>query len=117
LFNGFATGLALSRRFFTPVFFVSVDLPLDLSSIDWSSQFFWCFSLSLTALAVVSKFGGALLIKENMAKKVAIGMSMVPSREVGLVFAELGQISQRLGLKKPIECQLSFPESRKTRYS
>ncbi len=121
LLGGFATGLALSRRFFipfgialskdqdfsshvhqqmkpiiqlfTPIFFVSVGLSLNLSSIDWSSQFFWCFSISLTALAVVSKFGGALLIKENMAKKVAIGMSMVPRGEVGLVFAELGKIS------------------------
>jgi len=121
LLGGFATGLALSRRFFipfgialskdqdfsthvdqemkpiiqlfTPIFFVSVGLSLDLSSIDWSSQFFWYFSLSLTALAVVSKFGGALLIKEKMVNKIAIGMSMVPRGEVGLVFAELGKMS------------------------
>lgn len=121
LLGGFATGLALSRRFFipfgialsanqdfsshvnqqmkpivqlfTPIFFVSVGLSLDLSAVNWSSQFFWYFSLSLTALAVVSKFGGALLIKEKLATKIVIGMSMVPRGEVGLVFAELGRVS------------------------
>ena len=117
LLGGFATGLALSRRFFipfgialranqnysehvhkqmkpiiqlfTPIFFVYIGLSLDLSAIDWSSHFFWYFSLSLTALAIVSKIGGALLIKENLARKLVIGMSMVPRGEVGLVFAEI----------------------------
>jgi len=121
LLGGFATGLALSRRFFipfgialrrhqdfsehvenqmkpiiqlfTPIFFVSVGLSLDLSAVNWNSQFFWYFSLSLTSLAVVSKFGGALLVKEKLASKIAIGMSMVPRGEVGLVFAELGRVS------------------------
>jgi len=119
LLGGFATGLALSRRFFipfgialradrnfsiemhnqmkpiiqlfTPIFFVSVGLSLDLSEVNWSSHFFWYFSISLTALAIVSKIGGALLIKEKLASKVVIGMSMVPRGEVGLVFAELGR--------------------------
>jgi Kef-type K+ transport system membrane component KefB len=121
LLGGFATGLALSRRFFipfgvaikadqdfskhvhrqmkpiiqlfTPLFFVAVGLQLDLSDIDFSSHFFWYFSLSLTALAVVSKIGGALLIKEQFARKIAIGMAMVPRGEVGLIFAELGRVS------------------------
>ena len=121
LLGGFATGLALSRRFFipfgialrvnqdfskhvdqqmrpiiqlfTPIFFVSVGLSLDLSAVNWSSHFFWYFSLSLTAVAVVSKFGGAFLIKEKLASKIVIGMSMVPRGEVGLVFAELGRVS------------------------
>lgn len=119
LLGGFVTGLALSRRFviplgmalhenvdfsnhvhqqmkpiiqlFTPIFFVSVGLSLDLSEIDWSSHFFWSFSLSLTALAVVSKLGGALLIKENIARKIFIGIAMMPRGEIGLVFAELGR--------------------------
>ncbi len=121
LLGGFATGLALSRRFFipfgialsedqdfsshvhqqmkpiiqlfTPIFFVSVGLSLDLSEVNWSSSFFWYFSLSLTLLAIVSKFGGALLIKEKMAHKIIIGMSMIPRGEVGLIFAELGRVS------------------------
>jgi Kef-type K+ transport system membrane component KefB len=121
LLGGFATGLALSRRFFipfgvalradpefsthvheqmkpiiqlfTPIFFVFVGLSLDLSTIDWSSQFFWYFSLSLAAVAIVSKIGGALLIREKFARKLVIGMSMVPRGEVGLVFAEVGRTS------------------------
>jgi Kef-type K+ transport system membrane component KefB len=121
LLGGFATGLALSRRFFlpfgvalradpifsshvheqmkpiihlfTPIFFVTVGLSLDLSEIDWGSRFFWLFSLSLVFLAIVSKLGGALLIREKIGRRIAIGMAMVPRGEVGLVFAELGRSS------------------------
>lgn len=121
LLGGFATGLALSRRFFipfgvalkadpdfsehvhnqmkpiihlfTPIFFVAVGLSLDLSQIDWSSHFFWFFSISLTLVAIVTKFGGAFLIREKFARKLVIGMAMVPRGEVGLVFAELGRSS------------------------
>ena len=119
LLGGFATGLALSRRFFiplgaalkadpdysnhvheqmkpiiqlfTPIFFVTVGLSLDLSSLDWSSIFFWTFSISLAAMAILSKIVGALLVNEKFARRVIIGMSMVPRGEVGLVFAELGR--------------------------
>jgi len=119
LLGGFATGLALSRRFFlpfgvalkadpkfsahvndqmkpiiqlfTPIFFAAVGLSLDLSSLDWSSLFFWVFSLSLAAVAILSKVCAALLIRENFARRVIIGMSMVPRGEVGLVFAEIGR--------------------------
>jgi Kef-type K+ transport system membrane component KefB len=122
LLGGFATGLALSRRFFipfgvalranpdfskhvheqmkpiinlfTPVFFVTVGLSLDLSEINWGSHFFWSFSISLAVLAIVSKMVGALLIREKFARKIVIGMAMVPRGEVGLVFAELGRSSE-----------------------
>lgn len=124
LLGGFATGLALSQRFFipfgvslradpefsthiheqmkpiihlfTPIFFVTVGLSLDLSQIDWGSQFFWLFSISLTLLAIVTKMGGAILIRENMARRVATGLAMVPRGEVGLVFAELGRMTNLL---------------------
>ncbi|WP_196141007.1 cation:proton antiporter [Aliikangiella sp. G2MR2-5] len=121
LLGGFATGLALSQRFFipfgvslradpefsdhvhsemkpiiqlfTPIFFVMVGLSLDLSEIDWTSHFFWYFSVSLTAIAIVSKMGGAILIREKFARRVVTGMAMVPRGEVGLIFAELGRTS------------------------
>jgi len=121
LLGGFVTGLALSQRFFipfgvalradpefsshvhdqmkpiihlfTPIFFVTVGLSLDLSEIDLTSHFFWLFSISLTVLAIVSKMGGALLIREKFGRKIVIGMAMVPRGEVGLVFAELGRSS------------------------
>jgi Kef-type K+ transport system membrane component KefB len=121
LLGGFATGLALSRRFFlpfgvalkaepefsgrvqlqmkpiiqlfTPIFFVMVGLSLDLSSLDWTSSFFWIFSISLAAVAILAKIAGAALLRESLARRTIIGMSMVPRGEVGLVFAELGRQS------------------------
>jgi len=121
LFGGFVAGLALSRKFFipfgialradanfsihiqkqmkpiiqlfTPIFFVTVGLSLDLSEINWTSQFFWLFSITLTVIAIVSKMGGALLLKEKLAFRIATGMAMAPRGEVGLIFAELGRSS------------------------
>ena len=62
-----------------------------MSSLDWGSVFFWTFSISLTAIAVLTKIVGALLVNETFARRIIIGMSMVPRGEVGLVFAELGR--------------------------
>ena len=121
LLGGFAAGIALSRRFFlpfgltlrvderfaneihtqmrpiihlfTPIFFVMVGLSLDLSSVDWTSAFFWIFSLALLAVAIVGKLAGGLVVSETAHTRVLIGMAMVPRGEVGLIFAELGRVS------------------------
>ena len=121
LLGGFAAGLALSRRFFlpfgialrtdkifsnqiekqmrpiiqlfTPIFFVMVGLSLNLREIDWSSPFIWSFSLLFFIIAVLGKFSGALFIKESWRMKFMIGLAMVPRGEVGLIFAELGRVS------------------------
>jgi Kef-type K+ transport system membrane component KefB len=121
LLGGFAAGIALSRRFFlplgltlrvdpefhddisnqmrpiiqlfTPIFFVMVGLSLDLSAVDWSSAFVWTFSLSLTAVAIVGKIAGGLIVPGNPYTRIAIGMSMVPRGEIGLIFAELGRVA------------------------
>ena len=118
LLGGFAAGLALSRRFFlpfgmhlktdsefsehihsemtpviqlfTPIFFVTVGLGLDLRDVDWLSAGFWLFSMTLLGVAIFSKFAGALLISEPLTRRIVIGMAMVPRGEVGLVFAGLG---------------------------
>lgn len=122
LLGGFAAGLALSRRFFlpfgisirtdadfanrveqqmkpiihlfTPIFFVMVGLSLNLREIDWGSPFIWVFSLSLVVVAIVGKLAGAWLIRESWYTRWAIGMAMVPRGEVGLIFAELGRVSE-----------------------
>jgi len=122
LLGGFAAGLALSRRFFlpfgialhadpsfaeriekqmrpiiqlfTPIFFVYVGLSLNLREIDWSSPFIWSFSLSLLVLALTGKLLGALFIKETWSTRFLVGMAMMPRGEVGLVFAELGRVSE-----------------------
>jgi len=119
LLGGFAAGIALSRRFFlpfgmaiqtdhdfsqrierqmkpivqlfTPIFFVAVGLSLDLSAVDWGSMFFWGLSLTLVVLAICTKFTGALFINEPFARRIVVGMAMVPRGEVGLIFAGLGK--------------------------
>lgn len=119
LLGGFASGLALSRRFFmpmgiairtdpdfahrleegvtpiiqlfTPIFFVTVGLSLNFRTIDWGSAFIWEFSLTLFLAAALSKFVAGFLIREGTLRRVAIGLAMVPRGEVGLIFAELGR--------------------------
>jgi Kef-type K+ transport system membrane component KefB len=122
LLGGFAAGLALSRRFFlpfgialardttfageverdmkpivqmfTPIFFVTVGLSLDLREVAWTSSFIWVFSLSVGIVAIAGKIaGGHLLIREHWLMRSAVGMAMVPRGEVGLIFAELGRTS------------------------
>ncbi len=121
LLGGFAAGLALSRRFFlpfgvalhqeakfanrienqmrpiiqlfTPIFFVMVGLSLNFRDIDWSSSFIWSFSAVFFTIAVIGKYAGAIFLHQRLAMRIAIGMSMVPRGEVGLIFAELGRVS------------------------
>jgi len=120
LLGGFAAGLALSRRFFlpfgialaanprfaseveqgirpivhlfTPIFFVFVGLSLDLREVDWGSLFIWAFSISVAFVAIAAKIlSGFLLFRDHWLHRFAVGMSMVPRGEVGLVFAEIGK--------------------------
>lgn len=120
LLGGFTAGLALSRRFalpfgaalardhrladeverdmkpivqlFTPIFFVTVGLSLNLHEVEWTSAFIWLFSLSVGFVAIVGKIaGGYLLVREHWLMRSAVGMAMVPRGEVGLIFAELGR--------------------------
>ncbi|WP_244617320.1 cation:proton antiporter [Sulfurimicrobium lacus] len=121
LLGGFAAGLALSRRFFlpfgtalhsnpifserierqmkpivhlfTPIFFVMVGLSLNLREVDWGSGFIWSFSMLLLAVAVLGKLASAFLVRETTLTRLAIGFSMIPRGEVGLIFAELGRVS------------------------
>lgn len=120
LLGGFAAGLALSRRFFlpfgialarnhrfadeverdmkpivqlfTPIFFVTVGLSLDLREVQWTSSFIWLFSLSVGFVAIAGKIaGGYLLVREHWLLRSAVGMAMVPRGEVGLIFAQLAR--------------------------
>ena len=120
--GAFAAGIALSRRFFlpfgialkadaefinqletqmkpliylfTPIFFVTVGLSMNLREIDFSSPHFWLLTGLLTLLGFAGKLVGAFLIKGfSHLEKLAVGVSMVPRGEVGLIFAELGRVS------------------------
>ncbi|MBM3207356.1 MAG: cation:proton antiporter [Chlamydiae bacterium] len=119
LLGGFTAGLAISRQFFfpfasflrtyngfsnnverqmkpiiglfTPMFFVAIGLSLDLKSINWSSPTIWLLTSSIFIVAVIGKMlSGFLLNNETLKSKFAIGTSMVPRGEVGLIFANVG---------------------------
>ncbi|HHG74122.1 MAG TPA: cation:proton antiporter [Persephonella sp.] len=123
IIGAFAAGIALSRRFFlpfgialkadphfveklesqmrpliylfTPIFFVTVGLSMNLKEIDFGSSTFWLLTFSLLIIAIIGKVGGAYLIKGvSNLKKLIIGTSMVPRGEVGLIFAELGRTAK-----------------------
>ena len=122
LLGGFAAGLALSKRFsirvfhflrqsldftdrvemqmqpiihlFTPIFFVSIGLSLDLKVVEWGSSFIWLVTGSLFVAAIIGKLlSGFILPKESKYSKFLIGTSMIPRGEVGLVFANIGLTS------------------------
>lgn len=125
LLGGFAAGLALSPHFFaplgnflnitqaftqkienqmrpiihlfTPIFFVTVGLSLNMREINWDSSFIWLLSLSLILAAVLTKLlSGFILIKDSPLIKWAVGLAMIPRGEVGLIFAELGRVNKIL---------------------
>jgi Kef-type K+ transport system membrane component KefB len=79
-------------QLFTPIFFVTVGLSLDLREVEWTSAFIWLFSLSVGFVAIAGKIaGGHLLVREHWLMRTAVGVAMVPRGEVGLIFAQLGR--------------------------
>lgn len=118
LLGGFAAGLALSRQFFfpfaflretpqfthrveeqmrpivhlfSPIFFVSIGLSLNLREIAWGSSFVWMLTGSLLVLAILGKLAsGFLLRQESFLTKLIIGTAMIPRGEIGLIFASVG---------------------------
>ncbi len=75
---------------FSPLFFVMVGVSLNLSEINWDSAFIWGLAGSLLLVAFLGKFAAGFFIREPRRNQVAIGLSMIPRGEVGLIFAQLG---------------------------
>ena len=75
---------------FSPLFFVMVGVSLNLKAVDWSSAFIWGLAGMLLLVAFSGKFAAGFFIRESRCNQVAIGLSMVPRGEVGLIFAQLG---------------------------
>lgn len=75
---------------FSPLFFVMVGVSLNLGAVDWGSSFVWLLAGSLLLVAFVGKFAAGFFINEPRNHQVAIGLSMIPRGEVGLIFAQLG---------------------------
>lgn len=75
---------------FSPLFFVMVGVSLNLSDINWGSAFIWGLAGSLLLIAFIGKLASGFFIREPRHNQMAIGLSMIPRGEVGLIFAQLG---------------------------
>lgn len=75
---------------FSPLFFVMVGVSLNLGAVNWGSGFVWLLAGSLLLAAFAGKFASGFCISEPRRNQIAIGLSMVPRGEVGLIFAQLG---------------------------
>jgi Kef-type K+ transport system membrane component KefB len=122
ILGSFVAGIAFSRRFFlplgsmlsldkdfahkvkqdmqpithlfTPIFFVTVGLSVDLSVIDFTSTQFWITSLVIITVAFIGKYSASFfLFGIGKKDRHIMGISMIPRGEIGLIFAELGRIS------------------------
>lgn len=75
---------------FSPLFFVMVGVSLNLKAVDWGSAFIWGLAGMLLLVAFFGKFASGFFIRESRRNQMAIGLSMIPRGEVGLIFAQLG---------------------------
>lgn len=75
---------------FSPLFFVMVGVSLNLSDVNWRSPAIWGLAGSLLLVAFIGKFAAGFFIREPRQNQIAIGLSMIPRGEVGLIFAQLG---------------------------
>jgi Kef-type K+ transport system membrane component KefB len=78
---------------YTTIFYVMDAHSIELSAVASSSPCLWKYTMSLTAVAIVGKIAGGLIVPGNPYTRIAIGMSMVPRGEIGLIFAELGRVA------------------------
>ncbi|MDD5058830.1 MAG: cation:proton antiporter [Sideroxydans sp.] len=75
---------------FSPLFFVMVGVSLNLNAVNWGSAFIWELAALLLLIAFFGKFISGFCIRESRRNQMAIGLSMIPRGEVGLIFAQLG---------------------------
>jgi Kef-type K+ transport system membrane component KefB len=112
LLGGFLAGLGFSSRFlplsyglfrhklqeqihpvthfFTPIFFVSIGLKLNLTLIHWGSSFIWVLTGALLFVAIFGKALSGLFAPGGLFSKSLVGIAMIPRGEVGLIFAAMG---------------------------
>ncbi len=81
----------LSYMFFAPVFFASMGLKVELSTMD--SAMIW-FTIILTIIAIATKFIGcglgAKLCKFSNKESIEVGCGMISRGEVALIVASKG---------------------------
>lgn len=86
----FEEGARFLGAVFTPIFFISMGLLVNLGESAKVPQFF-AFALVLIAVAIVAKLAGcaipARLTKMTARESIAVGWGMTPRGEVGLIVA------------------------------
>jgi Kef-type K+ transport system membrane component KefB len=93
LFKKSKSQLKTLQDFFEPFFFVYIGLSFDLNNLDFSGLGkFIGFLFIFLAIAIFGKLISGFFIK-GFYNKLAIGLSMIPRAEVGLIFATIGKSS------------------------
>ncbi|MXY70963.1 MAG: cation:proton antiporter [Acidobacteriia bacterium] len=83
---------------FVPVFFVYMGMRVELSLFAFPAVLVFAALLSVTA--VVSKLVCSLGVLDKSLNRIAVGVSMIPRGEVGLIFAGVGSSAMVSG--KPL---------------
>jgi Kef-type K+ transport system membrane component KefB len=90
-------GLRPLVDFFTPIFFVSVGIAMNLSVFNIfnpSNHKLLLWVVILVIIAVISKFTAGFVIRTDKdTSRSIIGSGMIPRGEVGLIFAAMGMIT------------------------
>jgi len=93
LFKKSKSQLKTLQDFFEPFFFVYIGLSFNLSNLDFSGLGkFIGFVFIFLVIALFSKLISGFFIK-GFYNKLAVGLSMIPRAEVGLIFATIGKSS------------------------
>jgi len=91
-------GATYLAAIFTPIFFISLGVLVDLGSV---SSEFYLFSLILVAMAIVTKVVGcsipARLTGLRTREALAVGLGMTPRGEVGLIVALTALTAEVIG--------------------
>jgi Kef-type K+ transport system membrane component KefB len=86
----FADGVRYLEAVFTPIFFISLGLNVDLFSVLATPQIF-LFTIALVVVAMVTKVAGCAIAawaqKMSPLESLAVGWGMTPRGEVGLIVA------------------------------
>jgi Kef-type K+ transport system membrane component KefB len=82
---------SIAYGFFVPLFFVSIGLSMDLTSLGWSTV--WVI-LGISAIAILGKVigvgSGARINRFSWRESLQLGVGMVARGEVSLIIAKIG---------------------------
>lgn len=92
LFKKSKSQLKTLQDFFEPFFFLYIGLSFDLNSAFSSFDKFIGSLLIFFVIAIFGKLISGFFIK-GFYNKLAVGLSMIPRAEVGLIFATIGKSS------------------------